>query len=98
MKRFFASFLSLSLILAACSLFQPTATATPTPPTHNSDILDTPWEDRAPFKDGLISSEQSVLTGLSGASVYHLEFNIAKDLFTSPATRRFYTNTEECAG
>jgi aminopeptidase N len=94
MKRLFASFLGLSLILISCSLFQPAGT--PTPPSNPADIFDTPWEDRSPFKAGLVPSEQSVLDELPGASVYHLEFNIAEDLYHVTGTEKvLYTNTEE---
>lgn len=96
MRRLFASFLSLSLILVSCSLFQPTATPTSQP--NDDDIFDTPWEDRSPFKAGLVSSEQSVLNELPGASVYHLEFNIAEDLYHVTGKEEVrYTNTDESA-
>ena len=93
MKRLFASFLSLNLLLASCSISQPTITPTPGP-----DIFDTPWEDRAVFKSGLVPSEQSVLDELPNASIYHLEFNIADDLYhiTGMETVR-YTNAEDIA-
>ncbi|RPJ28653.1 MAG: M1 family peptidase [Chloroflexi bacterium] len=102
MRRFFASFLnpstllraSLGLILVSCSIFQPTATPTPPP----DDLFNTPWEDRSPFKAGLVSSEQSVLSELTDASVYHLEFNLADDLYHVTGTEAVrYTNTEEVA-
>lgn len=96
MRRLFASFLSLSLILVSCSLFQPTATPTSQP--DDDDIFDTPWEDRSPFKAGLVPSEQSVLNELPGASVYHLEFNIAEDLYHVTGKEEVrYTNTDESA-
>ena len=50
------------------------------------------------FKSGLVASEQSVLDELPNASVYHLEFNIADDLYHVTGTEEVrYTNTEDCA-
>jgi hypothetical protein len=97
MKRPFLSFraspwlcVSLSLILISCLALQPTATLTPLP-----DIFKTPWEDLSPFKSGLIQSQQSVLSELTTASVYHLEFNIAEDLYHVTGKEEVkYTNTE----
>ncbi len=94
MKRLFASFLSLSLILVSCSLFQPTAT----PPTAapKADPMSTPWDDRSIFKNGLVESEQHVLDELKGASVYHIDFTIADNLYEVTGTEEVqYTNTED---
>jgi hypothetical protein len=82
---------SLILLLVSCSMPQLTATPTPGP-----DILDTPWEDRSLFKSGLVSSEQTVLNELSTASIYHLEFNIADDLYHITGMEEVrYTNAED---
>jgi hypothetical protein len=97
MKRPFLSFLpltwlnaTLSLILISCSALQPTATSTPL-----TDIFKTPWEDLSLFKNGLIQSQQSVLSELTNASVYHLEFNIAEDLYHVTGKEEVkYTNAE----
>ncbi|HMB24566.1 MAG TPA: M1 family metallopeptidase [Anaerolineales bacterium] len=114
MKRLFVSCLSLSLALISCSLFQPTAipTATPTSPaavtatvttptaasTPASDLFGTPWEDRSVFKDGLVTAQQPVLDRLPAASVYHLEFNIADDIYHVTGSEEVrYTNAEEVA-
>jgi hypothetical protein len=95
MKRLFASFISLSLLLVSCEVPQPTATPTA---TSAPDLFDTPWDDRSIFKSGLVSSEQSVLDELTNASVYHLEFNIADDLYHITGTEEVrYTNAEEAA-
>ena len=92
MKRFLVSFLSLSLILVSCSLPQPKISPTSTPSTN---IFNTPWDDRSLFKTGLVASEQSVLNELTGASVYHLQFNIAKDFYHITGTEEVrYTNNE----
>ena len=91
MKRFFASFLILCLLLVSCSIFTPTASPTPPGP----DLLKTPWEDRSIFKAGLVASEQSVLDELDTASIYHIEFKIADDLYHVAGTEEVrYTNAE----
>ena len=95
MKRFIVFLLSLSLILVSCSLPQPKVSPTSTP---SSDIFNTPWDDRSLFKTGLVASEQSVLNELKDASVYHLEFNIADDLYHITGTEEVrYTNNENVA-
>src|ERR1044071_1964246 len=95
MKRLFLSFLSLSLILASCSSPKPTATPTATP---IPDVFDTPWEDLSLFKDGLITSQQSIIKELKKASVYHLELNIAEDIYHITGKEEVrYTNAEEVA-
>src|SRR6266508_3886836 len=95
MKRFIVFLLSLSLILVSCSLPQPKVSPTSTP---SSDIFDIPWDDRSLFKAGLVASEQPVLNELKDASVYHLEFNIADDLYHITGTEEVrYTNNENVA-
>jgi hypothetical protein len=90
MKRLFVSFLYISLILISCSKLQPTVT-----PTPQRDILKTPWGDLSLFKSGLIQSQQPALGELTNASVYHLEFNIAEDLYHVTGTEEVrYTNAE----
>ncbi|HEY5728743.1 MAG TPA: M1 family metallopeptidase [Anaerolineales bacterium] len=103
MKRFFASYLSLSLLLASCTAPIPTldpSTSTPEPDsptvTPKPDPMDTPWDDRSIFQMGLVTSEQSVLDELEGASVYHIEFTIADNLYQITGTEEVrYTNTED---
>ncbi len=68
-----------------------TPASTPIP-----DLFDTPWEDRSLFKSGLVASEQSVLSELPNASVYHIEFNIAEDIYHISGTEEVrYTNAED---
>ncbi len=84
MKRLFASFLSLSLLLVSCSLPapQPTpAASTPTSTPTLNDPMQIPWDDRSIFSSGLVRSEQGALDGLGHASVYHLDIVIADDLY-----------------
>jgi hypothetical protein len=91
MKRFFAAFLGLSLLLVSCSFLQPKATPLP-------DLFKTPWTDRSLFKQGLVASEQHVLNELDGASVYHIEFKIAEDLYHVKGNEAVkYTNNETVA-
>ncbi len=93
MKRLCTYLFSLSLILVACSAIQPQAT-----PTSPPDLFKTPWEDRSLFKQGLVASEQHVLNELDGASVYHIEFKIADDLYHVIGHEAVhYTNNETVA-
>ena len=110
MKKILASFLSLGLILLSCTLATPTTTpptptptvvsptppATPTSVPAGSDPLDTPWDDRSLFRNGLVQSQQAVLDELDGASVYHIEFNIDDSIYQISGHEAVrYTNTED---
>ncbi|MCP4424182.1 MAG: M1 family metallopeptidase [Chloroflexi bacterium] len=65
------------------------ATETTTP------LLDIPWDDRSIFRAGLIASEQDALDGLEGASVYHIDFQIADDFLSLEGWEEVhYTNRE----
>lgn len=93
MRRIIASLLSLSLLAVSCAPPTPTATPPPAP-----DPLDIAWEDRSIFEAGLVSSAQSALDELEGASIYHIEFNIEDDLFHVTGTEDVrYTNNEDIA-
>jgi peptidase M1-like protein len=90
MRQLCASFLCLCLLLISCSVLTPTATPPPGP-----DPLKTPWEDRSIFRPGLVASEQPVLDELDTASVYHIEFKLADDLYhLTGAEEVRYTNAE----
>lgn len=94
MKPRIASLLLFSLFALSCSLFQPTPTPAPevSPPP---DPLDTPWDDRSIFKDGLVPSAQWALGELDGATVYHIEMAIADNLSHVNGSEEVrYTNTE----
>ncbi len=66
-----------------------------TPEVVGSDLLATPWADRSIFQAGLVESTQPILNKLDGASVYHLEVNIAEDYFHLAGKEKvLYTNTE----
>jgi aminopeptidase N len=97
MKKLFGSFFAMSMVLISCTVPAPTVTSTPTT-TPVPDLFDTPWEDRSLFKSGLVASEQSVLNELPNASLYHIEFNIAEDIFhISGAEEVRYINAEDVA-
>ena len=88
MKKTIASILSLGLLLVSCSF--PPLTATPLP-----DNPFPAWDDRSIFKSGLVESQQPILNELNGASVYHITFTIADDLYHVSGTEEVsYTNTE----
>ena len=85
-----------SLIMASCSV-PPSVTKTTTA-TAEPDLFDTPWEDRSIFRSGLVASEQPVLDELPNASVYHIEFKIANDIFHISGMEEVrYTNAEDVA-
>jgi hypothetical protein len=96
MNRLYASLLSVSLLLASCTSSQPQTESPIATATSEPDPMQTPWGDRSLFKNGLVKSEQHVLNDLSGASVYHIEFTIADNLYEITGTEEVqYTNTEE---
>jgi len=58
--------------------------------------LDSAWDDRSPFRAGLIPAEQSVLDQLPGATVYHIDLTIPADLQTLQGRQEVrYTNRED---
>jgi hypothetical protein len=96
MKRLYIFIISASLLFASCSV-PPPATASVTATSDSEpDLFDTSWEDRSPFKSGLVPSEQSSLSELPHASVYHIEFTIAEDLYHISGMEEVrYTNAED---
>ena len=63
-------------------------------PTSTSPTVDN-WDDRAIFRAGLIKEEQAALDQLPGASVYHLDMELAADLASLDGQLRVrYTNQE----
>ncbi len=60
---------------------QEVAVQTPSTALPAPRLFQAAWDDRSPFLPGLIESERSVLDGLPGASVYHLDLRIADDLY-----------------
>ncbi|MCX6071444.1 MAG: hypothetical protein NTU91_11410, partial [Chloroflexi bacterium] len=87
---------AIALLMAGCRPATATPASTPAPPMDAGapTLFDTPWSDRSIFAAGLDDSQQSVLAGLPGASVYHLDLTIASDLQTvDGAEEILYTNT-----
>jgi hypothetical protein len=76
---------------------QPTSSPlAPSPPsTTPPQILPFPWADRSPFQPDLIPAAQSILSGLPGASVYHIDLTI-DPAYTSLTGKEevLYTNRE----
>ena len=59
-------------------------------------LFDTPWDDRAIFAPGLLSSQQDALKALPGASIYHIDLSISDDLTHVIGKLEVrYTNTED---
>jgi predicted esterase len=63
---------------------------------ESAGLFDTNWDDRSPYRPGLIASEAGVLDQLPGASVYHIDLTIAPDLQSVSARQAVrYTNQED---
>lgn len=98
MKKFISGLIT--VFISACQLssqapVDPKKRATPTP-SIVSTIFNTAWDDRSYFLGGLIESEQGVLNQLPGASVYHLDLQIADNLVVLEGQQVVrYTNQEE---
>jgi dienelactone hydrolase len=61
-----------------------------------STLFESDWDDRSPYRDGLISSEVVVLDQTPGASVYHMDLTISPDLQSVSGQQQVrYTNQEE---
>ena len=79
---------------AALTAVAPSATAATAPQTA-TQLLAGNWDDRAIFRAGLIKDEQVALDQLPGASVYHLDVQLADDLASLQGQLRVrYTNQE----
>ncbi len=80
------------------SLPTASATAVPIPPTPDlpaPTLFDTGWDDRQPFRAGLIDSQQAVLDQMPGATVYHLDLQLSAGLTAVTGSLEVrYTNTE----
>ena len=88
--------------LVACQPSVPTTTPAGTEPGNDetafvstSTLFDIAWEDRSPFRIGLIGSEQVALSQLKGATVYHIDLQIADDIVHLDGRQDVrYTNQE----
>jgi hypothetical protein len=73
------------------------STRVPSQPTRVAPQLSgVAWDDRAIFREGLVGAEQATLDGMPGASVYHIDFEVADDFSTLAGHEEvLYTNREE---
>jgi aminopeptidase N len=78
-------------ILVGCSNAEPKANPAAAKTIFSADN----WDDRAIFRTGLIQEEQQTLEQLPGASVYHLDVQIADNYTSLQGQERVrYTNQE----
>jgi hypothetical protein len=103
-KSLLACVFLVALAVAACTGQPATPTEeAPSPPSPTptaTPVLVSPdevaWDDRSVFQEGLIAAEQSVLDGLPGATVYHIDLQIPDDLMVLQGHQEVhYTNREE---
>ena len=87
------------LVLAAltsCDIQPSLGLPAPSPAPTLTNPLDSAWDDRAPFRAGLIDAERAVLDGLSGATVYHMDLEIPGDFQVLKGRQEVrYTNRED---
>jgi len=79
---------------------EPTAipSATPLPTRVASPPADIESDDGAVFAEGLIAAEQGLVDDLPGATVYHIDLEIADDFLTLSGREEVrYTNQEDAA-
>jgi len=105
MDKLLITLILFALSLAGCDLppgivellQNPTPIAIEALPTHVAPApADTAWDDRSPFRRGLIKAEQGVLDDLVGASVYHIDLQIPRDFQAVQGEQQvLYTNRED---
>ena len=97
------SLLLLALFLAACGVpgspmpvgIPDTAPVATRVTAHPFDVA---WDDREIFRAGLVEAEQPVLDQLPGATVYHIDVQIANDFRRLQGSEQaLYTNQEDTA-
>ncbi len=72
---------------------EPQASAGELPPPS---LFNVAWDDRSPFRPGLIDAEMAILDQLPGASTYHLDLAISPDLMSVAGLQEVrYTNQED---
>jgi hypothetical protein len=85
-------------LTSTSSQFPSTQTFSPShekPPGSQPQLFDIPWEDRDIFKIGLASESQDMANALPGASVYHIDLEIADNLLeVNGKIEILYTNRE----
>jgi len=90
MKKLLVCLMVVVLSLTACDLLR--SLSTPAAP----DPFDVAWDDRTPFREGLVEAEQKVLDRLLDASVYHIDLQIPDDcLLLQGREEVCYTNQED---
>ncbi len=73
-----------------------TATATEIAAIPAPQLFDAGWDDRSAFEAGLIEAERGALAALPGASVYHIDLQIADNLLDLQGRQEVrYTNQED---
>jgi hypothetical protein len=88
--------LTLALAVAALSACGPAGPANPADIALPENIFDLRWEDRSPFRSGLIASEQGVLEELPGASLYRLNLTLGENRTHLVGEEQIrYTNQED---
>ena len=51
------------------------------------DLDSLAWDDRSPFRAGLVAAQQPILDMLPGAPVYHIAISVTSSLDTVPVMR-----------
>lgn len=63
-------------------------------PTEGSSSIDTAWDDRELYQDGLITGEEQILNDLPGATVYHILLDIVELTRIDGQLEAHFTNQE----
>ncbi|MBU1877521.1 MAG: hypothetical protein KJ734_01090, partial [Chloroflexi bacterium] len=96
MSKLFTWVLLMAALAGIATGCVPSFSNTPAPTPANP--LDSAWDDRAPFRAGLIPAEQGVLGQLPGATVYHIDLQIPNDFQVLQGREEVhYTNREDVA-
>jgi aminopeptidase N len=103
MKKAFVWFMVGALLVSACQLFSLRTEQGEEPELENSSTTETPplepeapaTDEFAPFRKGLIQSQQALLDDLSGASMYSIQYTIHDDIVNTDGVADIhYTNRE----
>lgn len=90
-KLVFSAALSILFLLTACQAVPPKTLSEAA--TQPSDVA---WDDDRLYAQGLIGSEQGVLRDLEGATVYHLDLSVNRNLSHVTGEQQVrYTNRED---
>ena len=93
MRKNLAYLITLTILLSACLSLPIKNEDNPTPEPLNAW---TDWNDRGIFKSGLLPFYQESLDELPGASIYHIDYEIADDLVHIKGNQEVrYTNQED---